>query len=162
MLSNTKAIVLFVFLIACNSNLNREVVSASKPSGKQRDTLYIYFDSKQPKNFKTSVGDKIYFTITPQIDASRFVYDNSDNSKQGVKYKNFTNKFISKEELNKRFLDSMESKDVELQKSTGERGYLFSNPPYSFDKYFKNIYIYEPSNENEGQLYKVSWQYAVQ
>lgn len=128
----------------------------------EKENIYIYFDKEDIRNsYSKKDNEEIIFWLNPKFDMSYFVHNKNIHSKECINHNKIRSKLITQEEANKKVINYFKKRAKEFEKKTGIKG-LPPVPPFNYNSYFKNIYIYVEKDLSSGTLYEVDWQYAIE
>lgn len=128
----------------------------------EKENIYIYFDKEDIRNsYSETDKEEVIFWLNPKFDKSHFIHNKKKHSKECINYDRIESKLITQEEANKKVVDYLKKRAKEFEKQTGVKG-LPPVPPFSYNSYFKKIYIYVEKDLSSGILYEVDWQYAIE
>jgi len=132
--------------------LNSTICSSQNKKERFKENVYIYFDSakgdrKFNENGLITFWLKDDSIVKEKGHRLKFTFKNIQNR---IKYKEISKKLISG-----------------IDATIKVNNYLAKKPyrpvvAYYYNSYFKHIYIYEKINEDEGILYNVKWEWAIE
>lgn len=134
---------------------------SSSPDRKSDEVLYIVFNGNTDKCFIKKDSSKV-FHLYPKIDNDFFTHNPKKHKIKKVDYASVKKNLISKDSTNKFTKTLIENEAKTFEQKTNFKGNTIRNPPYNFNRYYKMIYIYVKTNDEEGVLYEVDWNYAIE
>ena len=138
-------------------------------SQEKLDTIYILFDStKGDKKIANGKDVRFVFYENESIKLStahRLYFDLVNANQKKICFSSVETKIINSKEAIKKVDEYLNHKAIDCEKAHKDNTHcsIIRNPGlYYYNNYFKKIYLYEKTDNDNGILYEVKWNWAIE
>lgn len=138
-------------------------------SQEKLDTIYILFDStKGDKKITNGKDVRFVFYENESIKLStahRLYFDLVNANQKKICFSSVETKIINSKEAIKKVDEYLNHKAIDCEKAHKDNIHcsIIRNPGlYYYNNYFKKIYLYEKTDNDNGILYEVKWNWAIE